>query len=244
VAKKVGAVKLDLLELASIPCDRDLGAPERVEAVTLTVTGLGDYEMPTSHRQVLRPGDDKNAAVLVLKRDFRPEKAQPLTDAQRKDMLAATPRIQCDADRVKEQSKKIVGDEADVHKKADLLNRWVYRKINKSFSDNPDTTLEVLNRMAGDCKHHALLFVALARAAGIPAREVGGVGYCGPGTKSFGWHAWAEYHDGHQWVSVDPTWDEERVDATHVKFSDSAEDMAWVNVLGKVKFKVVDVKRK
>ena len=41
-----------------------------------------------------------------------------------------------------------------------------------------------------------------------------------------------------------PTWDEERVDATHVKFSDSAEDMAWVNVLGKVKFKVVDVKRK
>ena len=40
------------------------------------------------------------------------------------------------------------------------------------------------------------------------------------------------------------TWNQERVDATHVKFSDSADDMAWANVLGKVKFKVLDVKQK
>lgn len=243
-AKKPGAANVDLLDLASIPCDRDLGDPDRVESLTLTVTGLGDYELPTSHRQVRRPGADKESSVLELKRDFKAEKAEELTAAQRKAMLLATPRVQSDSARVKEQAKKVIGSETDVHKQARLLNRWVYQKVRKSFSDNPNTTLEVLNRMAGDCKHHALLFVSLARAAGIPAREVGGVGYCGIGSKAFGWHAWAEYHDGHQWVSIDPTWDQERVDATHVKFSDSAEDMAWVNVLGKVKFKVADVKRK
>ena len=49
---------------------------------------------------------------------------------------------------------------------------------------------------------------------------------------------------GQNILAVDPTWNQERVDATHVKFSDSAEDMAWVNVLGKVKFKALKVEKK
>ena len=45
-----------------------------------------------------------------------------------------------------------------------------------------------------------MLFVALARAAGIPSREAGGYMYMGDKLKAFGGHAWCEVVlDGH-WV--------------------------------------------
>ena len=59
----------------------------------------------------------------------------------------------------------------------------------------------------------------MARAAGIPAREVSGFIY-GEGSKfSFGGHAWCEVEvDGH-WHPVDPTWGETMINATHIRIS-------------------------
>lgn len=71
------------------------------------------------------------------------------------------------------------------------------------------------------CMEFTDLFIALARAAGIPAREVDGYAYTtnshlkpltftasGSQDKSEILHAWAEYwnKDINQWVEVDPTW--------------------------------------
>jgi hypothetical protein len=242
-AKKLEAVEIDILAASSIPIDRPLGDPHGIVALNLTVHGLGDYPLPQSHRQQLKSTNEKDVMLLELHKDFKPEKDAPLKEEERKKMLEATPTVQSDAKKVVELAKKIVGDEQAVHKKAALLRKWVYRNLKKSYDDNATTTLEVLKNMAGDCTEHTLLFVSLARAVGIPAREVGGVASAGAESKLFGWHAWPEYHDGKQWVSTDPTWNEERVDATHIKFSDSADDMAWTNVLGKVKFKVVKLEK-
>ncbi len=243
-AKKLGAVEIDILAASSIPIDRSLGDPELVSLLALEVRGLGEYELPQSHRQQLKPSNEKGVMLLELRRDFKPEKESPLTAEMRMKMVEATPTVQSDAKKVRELATKIIGDEKDVHKKAALLRQWVFKNLKKSYDDNASTTLEVLKNMAGDCTEHTLLFVSLARALGIPAREVGGVASSGPRQKLFGWHAWPEYHDGHQWVSTDPTWDEERIDATHIKFSDSADDQTWVNLLGKVKFKVVKIEKK
>ena len=95
--------------------------------------------------------------------------------------------------------------------------------------------LQILDNRAGDCSEHALLFVALARAAGIPAREVGGLAYPGDEPPLFGWHAWAEIHDGSQWVSVDPMWNQVYVDATHIKLTEDVSDLSWFNVVGRLK---------
>lgn len=243
-AKKVTPAEIDILALSSIRVDKELGQPEKITALTLEVQGLEDFKMPVCHRQQVKPGEEKGVVLLELKTDFKAEKAEPLSDAERKLMLAATPTVQSDDEQVKALAEKIIGEEKDIHKRADLIRRWVYRNLRKTYDANASTTLEVLKTKAGDCTEHALMFVSLARAVGIPAREVGGVGYYSNGQPLFGWHAWGEYHDGHQWVAVDPTWNQQRVDATHVKFSDSAEDMAWVNVLGKVKFKALKVEKK
>ncbi|HXS14629.1 MAG TPA: transglutaminase domain-containing protein, partial [Candidatus Saccharimonadales bacterium] len=62
------------------------------------------------------------------------------------------------------------------------------------------------------CLEFTDLFVAIARAAGIPAREIDGYGYT-QNTKERPisqtediLHAWPEYYDGQKWVMVDPTW--------------------------------------
>ena len=70
-------------------------------------------------------------------------------------------------------------------------------------------------------------------AAHRPARRGG----------TFNWHAWAEIHDGRRWVSIDPTWNEVQVDATHLVLSVGPEDFAWVNILGKMKLRVIEFRK-
>ena len=72
----------------------------------------------------------------------------------------------------------------------------MYKNLRKTYDANADDALTVLENKAGDCTEHTLLFTTLARAAGIPARQVGGVVYVGGDKPSFGWHAWSEIHDG------------------------------------------------
>ena len=103
--------------------------------------------------------------------------------------------------------------------------------------------LGVLKRMEGDCSEHTALFVALCRAAGIPARQVVGIGYSDE-IKAFGYHAWAEVYVG-RWVAMDPTWGENLVDATHLKFgAGGAESLGAVaGLFGSLKIKVIEVER-
>jgi transglutaminase-like putative cysteine protease len=75
------------------------------------------------------------------------------------------------------------------------------------------------------------------RAAKIPARPVYGVAYTGDGESLFAYHAWVEValtvpaSDPTQpaverWVAIDPTWGEERADATHLQLGSSLSEVA------------------
>jgi transglutaminase-like putative cysteine protease len=235
---------VDLLSAAAISVDKDLGDAEEIDALTLELTGLGDFKLPESHRQHVT-SQKEGTAVLELRRDFRTGKKEPLTEAQRAEHLKPTPTVQSDHPKLAEKAKEVVGDAAGPLAKAKRLEKWVHGYVRKTYGANANTALAVLENAAGDCTEHTLLFVTVARAAGVPAREVGGVAFVNArGRPLFGWHAWAEIHDGEQWVSVDPTWGEFYVDATHIKFSEGSQDGAWMNVLGRVKVKVEKVTRR
>lgn len=236
VAKKLGKGGVDMIAASSIKVDRNLGESRQISRLTLEVVGLKDFEFPTSNRQTIRR--EKGKVYLELSRDFRVAKAEPLSDADKKKYTSPTPSIQSSQKKVKALAKKIVGAETDPLKQADLLKSWVYMNLRKTMACNSTTTLGVMENMAGDCTEHSLLFVSLARAIGLPARELTGVAHV---DNIFGWHAWAEIHDGHQWVSVDPTWNELYVDATHVVFCNDTQNHSWLNVLGRVSFKAIRV---
>jgi transglutaminase-like putative cysteine protease len=64
------------------------------------------------------------------------------------------------------------------------------------------------------CMEFTDLFIAIARAAGIPAREINGFAYTeNPQLQPLGMvadvlHSWPEYYDmdRHVWIPIDPTW--------------------------------------
>jgi transglutaminase superfamily protein len=242
LAKKLDE-DVDLMAATSIPVDKDIGRGSRIEKLKLEITGLDDYPLPESARQKVASRKD-GVVVLEMSRDRPADKPAPLSDEERKENLRATATLQSDDEKIRDLAKEIVGDEKDPVKVATKLEKWVYKNLRKAYDANADDALTVLENKAGDCTEHTLLFTALARAAGLPAREVGGVVYVGGEKPSFGWHAWAEIHDGTQWVTIDPTFNQVYVDPTHIKFSEGSEDQAYLNVAGKLKVKVLDVEKK
>jgi len=44
-------------------------------------------------------------------------------------------------------------------------------------------------------------------------------------------------------VSVDPTWNQVFVDATHIKLSEGDENWSWLNLLSKLKIRVLKFTR-
>ncbi len=76
---------------------------------------------------------------------------------------------------------------------------------------------EILDSPRGDCTEHALLFVTLARAAGLPAREVSGLLYLGDEKQKYSAHVWAEVEIDGDWLSVDPTWRKIGLDPGYIR---------------------------
>ena len=184
-----------------------------------------------------------NAILLELLPEHLTGEAEPLSEGEKQKYTAATLLISSDHRDIKKLAKAIVGDETDPVRMADLLQSWVYLNIQKSYGNNTSSALTVLQNRSGDCTELTLLFTALTRAVGIPARELTGLVYDDM-NNVFGWHAWAEIHNGHQWISVDPTWNELFANATHIRLSRDDEDMASVALLNQLEIEVKSFKKK
>ena len=79
------------------------------------------------------------------------------------------------------------------------------------------SSLTVLQSLSGDCTEHTVLFIALARAAGIPARICSGIVFA---KDAFYYHFWPEVYVG-KWVQMDPTLDQVIADANHIQLGGS-----------------------
>jgi len=100
--------------------------------------------------------------------------------------------------------------------------------------------LTALSEGRGECTDYADLFTTLARAAGYPARTVYGLAYKDGFNPAFMFHAWNEVYSDGQWQAVDPTWDQTKVDATHIPLTDAqAGLMMLANNTGSVTFSVL-----
>jgi len=73
-------------------------------------------------------------------------------------------------------------------------------------TDSQTNAAEALARGVGVCQDHAHLFIAAARAIGVPARYVGGYLWTGDDDAEYeASHAWAEaYVDDLGWIGFDP----------------------------------------
>lgn len=107
---------------------------------------------------------------------------------------------------------KTLKKEPSILKRAAMAYDWV---IDNTFRDNdirgcglglPARTLQEMGG-AGKCADISAVFVALARASGIPARDVYGLRMASPksGEITGDFHCWAEFYlPGAGWIPADP----------------------------------------
>jgi len=127
--------------------------------------------------------------------------------------------------------------ETDAERAALKLKDWVYREIAKQPTVSIPNALQVLDSKKGDCNEHTVLFNALARAAGIPAKTVVGVVYL---RGAFFYHAWSEVWLG-EWISLDSVLNQFPADVTHVKFLEGEIDrqIDLLQLIGNLKIEVL-----
>jgi hypothetical protein len=111
------------------------------------------------------------------------------------------------------------------------------------YSENrpAGSVLRALEQGRGECTDYADLFTTLARAIGLPARTVFGLAYKDGSNPAFVFHAWNEVFSDDRWQSVDPTWNQTRVDATHIPLTDEqAAAMLLASAARSVALSVLD----
>jgi len=113
------------------------------------------------------------------------------------------------------QAQRIIGQARRVMRAGQLLAEWVDREIVLETGREPVTARNVLERGAGDASGKAVLFVAMCRAVGIPARPVAGFVYR---DRHFAYHTWAEVWLT-EWIAVDPTLGQPATDASHIRLA-------------------------
>ena len=151
--------------------------------------------------------------------------------------LESTPLIQADDPRIRDTAQRIAGGSTDPVVVAQRLNEWVYQTLEKDVTLSVPSALQVLDARSGDCNEHTVLYVALARALGLPTRTAVGLVHI---NGSFYYHAWPEVWLG-EWVAVDPTLGQYPADASHLRFLNGglARQVELIRLIGRLQLEVL-----
>lgn len=173
--------------------------------------------------------------------DGYPPARLPITDAGVAQWVESTHLVQSNHPDIVAKAKEIVGEERDALEVARRLCAWVYENVRTTYSAQLPNALDVLRHPQGDCTEHSVLFVALARAAGLPAREAAGLFYVETPQPGFYFHQWASVWVG-KWIDMDPTWNQPLADVTHIKLAegDLFEHTKLFPLIGQIRVTVVD----
>ena len=223
--------------------DKPIKQARTRESLTLRISGpLTDDLLLNDERQSYTRDGDAYTFVgkkITLKGLNIPK--VPITESSVQEWLKPTTFVQSDHPKLIDQARKIVGDRTDAAEVSEAICDWVYKKMDATFSARLTNSLEVLDSMEGDCTEHSMLYIGLARAAGLPAREVAGLIYAPSPKPGFYFHQWARVWVG-KWIEVDPTFNQPIADATHIRLveGDLFEQSKLLPVIGKIKIEVVE----
>lgn len=185
---------------------------------------LGIYELN---------GNEKKRVLVngVAKLSFTPTES-PIGSDELIEYIKPSDLWQTDQPKIKDLGTRLVTPKSIYQYVVDYLN-YDYGRLTQSTSRVG--ALGLLEEHRGAiCTDYSDLFIALSRAAGIPAREVQGYAFTSndklrPVSLSRDvLHSWPEYYDKEKktWVYVDPTWEDttggvdyfNKLDLNHLAF--------------------------
>jgi hypothetical protein len=232
----------DLFVLGLAKIDEPIGDTRKVASLIVEVKGKEMAGLPNGPNQTLVPqGKD----VFLLKIGKEHGTKIKATEAEIKEGLEETNAYPIKDAKVKKLAAKAIGDAKTDQEKVKRLTKFVYDFIEPALEGTMPKIHDLMQRKSGDCKSYALLFTCLARAAGLPSREVSGFVYMGDSVKAFGGHAWNEVLIDGYWVPIDASMNSIDIDAGHICLGvdrDSTNNL--LKTFGKLQFKLIEVKTK
>lgn len=115
-------------------------------------------------------------------------------------------KYQLEDEFIQKKAKEIVGDEQNPYWAARKIFDYVRNTLEYKLEGGWNVAPVVLQRGTGSCSEYTFSFIALCRAAGIPARYVGAIVVRGDDA-SFDdvFHRWPEiYLPNYGWIPIDP----------------------------------------
>ncbi|MBM3290217.1 MAG: transglutaminase domain-containing protein, partial [Candidatus Hydrogenedentes bacterium] len=184
----------DVLVANAAYVDKPIEDPRGRKTLRLAITGpLSSAHLFNDERQFLaQKGNGFEFTGRAIALDGFTPATLPIAETSVIEWTKPTRFVQSDDPKIVETARAVAGGETDALKVSEKLCAWVYDNVQTSFSARLTNALEVLDSLEGDCTEHSVLFVALARAAGLPAREVAGLIYMDGGKPGFYFHEWAK----------------------------------------------------
>ncbi len=222
----------DLLADLAVHCKGNIPDPRNIKTLRLQIDGVDPrlFYLPDDFQTVI----SRNPLVIEI-HTGRIDSSALLDTAS---FLSESPFLQVTDPRIVEASSRITKGETSPEAKALSIERWVYESIRKDYTISLPSAIDVLEIRKGDCNEHTTLYTALARAAGLPTKMCIGLVYK---DGIFYYHAWPAVHlNG--WTPIDPTFGQERADATHIKLTEGGLDRQaeLMRVVGKVSITVLN----
>jgi transglutaminase-like putative cysteine protease len=168
-----------------------------------------------------------------------------LRDPDARQHLQPEPLIESDDPQIRAEAERAVAGVEGDRARAERLTRHVNAMLDKKPTVSLPSAREVLRTKVGDCNEHTVLYVAMARALGIPARIAVGMTYV---RGAFYYHAWPEVYleEGGgrgYWLPVDPTLNQFPADGTHLRPARGGLDKQSVvlPMIGRIKMQILDL---
>jgi hypothetical protein len=238
-------MQLDLLQAAAVvPRLRTpIAEPRDVRRLRLRVEGLAGAALDPADLDGGAQHVDGTAIELLDARGLRAERADPSAPTY----LAPEPFIESDAPEIRAEAEQAVRGATGARDRAERLTRYVNGLLDKKPTVSLPSAREVLRTKVGDCNEHTALYVAMARAVGIPARIASGLVFV---HGAFYYHAWPEVYIADDmrggrglWLPVDPTFNQFPADTTHLRLTRGGLDKqaAILPLIGRLKIDVLDL---
>jgi len=238
-----GQIRQDILQAAAVvpemsPRLPPITDPRDVRRLRMRIEGadLTSADLVGAGQQV-----DGDIIEIVDSQTMEPGAADPAIS----QYLDPEPFIESDDAEIRAAAEEAVAGLSGPRARAEALTRFVSSTVQKKPTVSLPSAREVLRTKIGDCNEHTVLFVAMSRAIGIPARIAVGLAFV---RGAFYYHAWPEVYIDEGagrglWLPVDPTFNQFPADSTHVRLARGGLDKqaAILPLIGRVKMTVLDV---
>lgn len=194
------------LVFQTLPASLDFQAGNVVDQWGNGVRRFRVATVPAGQRLSIRYGVDVDLATVRYV--IRPERAGTLDDIPadiRAKYTVDGPRYRISSEFIRQTVKDVVGDEKNPYWIARRIFDHLIDKLEYQMIGGWDVPEVVLRRGSGSCSEYTFAFIALCRAAGLPARYQGAVSLRGDDASiDEAFHRWAQiYLPNYGWVPVD-----------------------------------------